>query len=177
MSPSLQSGKCNSGIAIVEVSGKKFVKRLYDKDIVDAASMRWQLDVAFEAGLVQSADWILEDAPCGGTWVSNPWQRIVGLDSVSQEVLWKAYEDFLKRVKALWRTHGAVVSDAHSKNIVLCAEDDGSVRLYIVDGKVAGIQTDPSLRRLSVKYKCEDVLEHRWFLWEYWAFLKKTGAR
>jgi len=51
-----------------------------------------------------------------------------------------------------------------------------SVSARAVDGKVAGIQKDPSLGRLAVKYKHEQIQEHRWLLWEYSTFLKAEGA-
>jgi len=51
-----------------------------------------------------------------------------------------------------------------------------SVSARAVDGKVAGIQKDPSLGRLAVKYKHEQIQEHRWLLWEHSTFLKAEGA-
>jgi hypothetical protein len=173
--PSPSSGKCNSGIELVTVDGRVLVRRLYDQGIVDEPVMRWQLAVAADAGLVRDPEWLIEVVP-EGTWVSNPHQTILQLDDVPTTVLWKAYEEFLERLKKMYMEHGAIVSDAHSANIVLCADEDDPARLYIVDGKVAGIQTDPSLRRLAVKYKHEQIEEHRWLLWEYSTFLKNAGA-
>jgi len=173
--PTLNSGKCNAAIEIVKIDGQDWVRRLYAPGIVDEPLLRWKLDIAAGVGLVKDPDWRIQET-AEGTWVANPRQQILGLRDVSTDVLWEAYEDFLTRLKELYTVHRAIVSDAHSANIVLCAEEGGAARLYIVDGKVAGIQTEPSLHRLAIKYKNEQVEEHRWLLWEYRAFLKERGA-
>jgi hypothetical protein len=96
--PSLSSGKRNSGIELVTVDGRVWVRRLYDLCIVDKLVMRWQLAVAADAGLVRDPEWLIEVVP-EGTWKSNPHQKILQLDDVPKTVLWESYGDFLGWLK------------------------------------------------------------------------------
>ena len=93
-----------------------------------------------------------------------------------KEEAYAAYEDLLSRLKFLFDDYDAIVGGCHSLNVRLCRNSSGRCKLYILDGKLAGLTQQCSVYRLSIKLRCERVEYHRWLLAEYIEYLKGVGV-
>ena len=175
----LAGGKCNSGIAVVERNGKKFVERIYEKQWWDVQEGEFRCDLERLASVDLVAEhglWTYE-AQRDKIVIGNPWVEIVPFADLDQAVRYKMYEELLAKVQLLHSLHGAFITDAHSQNLVAVRKADGEVKMMVVDGKGAGVSTSllSAQRRLSVKLSHEQIADHRWFLYEYIKFLSTLG--
>jgi hypothetical protein len=139
------------------------------------------VEVLSQADLItEPACWVYKASDCihpehgSVVDVSNPKMELLTFDECmlkfGREGVYSAYEDLLRRLVALWKTHGVIISDAHSNNLCPCLVE-GRLKYCILDGKLAGPmkswQWKCAVGRLEIKVKCEKNECHQWLLRRY----------
>ena len=172
----LSAGKSNLGCRKVNLDGVEYIEREYESGTITEEYFYESLKLVQAVGLAGD-NWSMSIVEGGDIQVRNPLVKTMHTEDLSDDAGWVVYWDLLERVKALFKDHGAIIGDCHSDNLLVCELEGGEVRIQIVDGKVAGVQTDfLSVKRLYTKLWYEKDPWHRWFLRQYICYLEANGV-
>ena len=178
-SMALTAGKTNVSIGIYfDAGGMKVVQREY---VMDA---RLPSETDFLSFLAALGSEGLVHSP--GRWsysthndlvtIINPYEDIVNRDLVDKSALYMVYKQTWGALQRLFMNNRLILADLHEDNLIVCAAE-GTVCLIVIDGKLAGPTTDPSIarRRLRTKLHYAEHPYHKWLLQEYLALIEDSA--